>query len=69
MTEEAVTPSDLKRLDAQLDALHLSHVKSHYQAFATTAAQKQLTRGIDLLDIDIPPPDLTVYDGGSRDAE
>jgi hypothetical protein len=22
----------------------------------------QLTRGIDLLDIDIPPPDLTVYD-------
>jgi transposase len=29
----------------------------------------QLTRGIDLLDIDIPQPDLTVYDGGSRDAE
>lgn len=29
----------------------------------------QLTRGSDLLDIDIPPPDLTVYDGGSRDAE
>jgi transposase len=29
----------------------------------------QLTRGIDLLDIDIPTPDLTVYDGGSRDAE
>jgi transposase len=29
----------------------------------------QLTRGIDLLDIDIPPPDLTVYDGGSRDDE
>jgi DNA replication protein DnaC len=43
MMEEAVTPSDLKRLDAQLDALHLSHVKSHYQAFATTAAQKQLS--------------------------
>src|SRR5215472_10549179 len=43
MTEEAVTPSDLKRLDAQLDALHLSHVKGHYQAFATMAAQKQLT--------------------------
>ena len=41
--EEAVTPSDLKRLDAQLDALYLSHVKSHYQAFATTAAQKQLS--------------------------
>ena len=29
----------------------------------------QLTRGIDLLDIDIPAPDLTVYDGGSRDPE
>ena len=29
----------------------------------------QLTRRIDLLDIDIPAPDLTVYDGGSRDAE
>jgi DNA replication protein DnaC len=34
---------DLARLDAQLDALHLSHVKSHYQAFATAAAQKQLS--------------------------
>jgi DNA replication protein DnaC len=43
MMEEAVTPSDLKRLDAQLDALHLSHVKNHYQAFATTAAQKQIS--------------------------
>ena len=38
-----MTPSDLKRLDARLDALHLSHVKSHYQAFATTAAQKQVS--------------------------
>ena len=38
-----MTPSDLKRLDAQLDALHLSHVKGHYQALATTAAQKQLS--------------------------
>lgn len=38
-----MTPSDLKRLDAQLDALHLSHVKGHYQAFATTAAQKELS--------------------------
>jgi DNA replication protein DnaC len=43
MTEEAVTPSDITRLDAHLDALHLSHVKSHYQAFATTAAQKQIS--------------------------
>jgi DNA replication protein DnaC len=30
-------------LDAHLDALHLSHLKSHYQAFATTAAQKQIS--------------------------
>jgi hypothetical protein len=29
----------------------------------------QLTRCHDLLDIDMPPPDLNVYDGGSRDAE
>jgi DNA replication protein DnaC len=40
---ENMTPSDLVRLDAQLASLHLSHVKSHYQAFATTAAQKQLS--------------------------
>jgi DNA replication protein DnaC len=38
-----VTPSDVKRLDSQLDALQLTHVKSHYQAFATAAAQKQLS--------------------------
>ena len=37
-----MTPSDLARLDAQLDALHLSHVKSHYQELATAAAQKQI---------------------------
>src|SRR6516162_2966070 len=42
-TRRTMTPGDLARLDAQLDALHLSHVKSHYQAFATTAAQKQLS--------------------------
>jgi DNA replication protein DnaC len=42
MTEEAMTPSDLARLDAQLDCLHLSHVKSHYQELATAAAQKQI---------------------------
>jgi hypothetical protein len=29
----------------------------------------QLTRRHDLLDIDIPPPDLNVYDGGDDDAE
>ena len=38
-----MSPSDLARLDAQLNCLHLSHVRSHYQAFATTAAQKQLS--------------------------
>src|SRR5690349_2725763 len=42
-TEEPVTPSDLARLDAQLDALHLSHIKSHYQDLATKAAQKQIS--------------------------
>ena len=29
----------------------------------------QLTRRADLLDIDIPPPDLNVYDGGTHDSE
>jgi DNA replication protein DnaC len=43
MTEEAVTPSDIKRLDAQLDALHLAHVKGHYQDLATAAAHKQIS--------------------------
>ena len=38
-----MTPSDLARLDGQLASLHLLHVRSNYQAFATTAAQKQLT--------------------------
>lgn len=38
-----MTPSDLTRLDGQLDSLHLSHVKSHYQDLATKAAQKQLS--------------------------
>lgn len=38
-----MTPSDLKRLDAQLDALHLPHVKGHYQDRATTAAHKQIS--------------------------
>jgi DNA replication protein DnaC len=38
-----MTPSDLARLDAQLDALHLPHVKGHYQDLATAAAQKQIS--------------------------
>src|SRR5262249_37086550 len=38
-----MTPSDLARLDAQLASLHLLHIRSHYQAFATTAAQNELT--------------------------
>src|SRR5215471_2297568 len=38
-----MTPSDLARLNAQLDALHLRHVRGHYQDLANTAAQKQLS--------------------------
>jgi DNA replication protein DnaC len=41
--EVIMTPSDLTRLDAQLDRLHLSHILGHYQALATKAAQKQLS--------------------------
>src|SRR5262252_4609266 len=41
--EEIMTPSDLARLDTQLDRLHLTHVKGHYQDFATKAAHKQLS--------------------------
>src|SRR6516225_9833136 len=41
-TRRTMTPSDLARLDAQLDSLHLSHVKSHYQDLANAAAHKQL---------------------------
>jgi transposase len=32
-------------------------------------APLQLTRRADLLDMDIPPPDLNVYDGGTHDPE
>jgi DNA replication protein DnaC len=38
-----MTPSDLARLEEQLDRLHLSHIKSRYQDLATTAAQKQIS--------------------------
>ena len=38
-----MTPSDLARLDTQLDRLNLSQVKSHYQDLATKAAQKQIS--------------------------
>lgn len=38
-----MTPSDLACLDAQLDALHLHHVKGHYQDLATAAAHKQIS--------------------------
>src|SRR5262245_6691470 len=40
--EEIMTPSDLERLDAQLDRLYLFHVKTHYQDLAGKAAQRQL---------------------------
>jgi DNA replication protein DnaC len=51
MTEEAVTPSDLTRLDAHLDALYLSHVKAHYQDLATAAAQKQISHLVYLAEL------------------
>jgi DNA replication protein DnaC len=38
-----MTPSELTRLDAQLNRLHLSHIQGHYQALATKAAQEQLS--------------------------
>ena len=36
-----MAPRDLTRLDAQLHSLHLHHIGSHYQAFATKAAEQQ----------------------------
>jgi DNA replication protein DnaC len=36
-----MTPSDLTRLDAQLHSLQLHHIQSHYQTFATKAAEQQ----------------------------
>lgn len=38
-----MTPSDLNRLDTQLERLRLPHIKSHYQDLATKAAHKQLS--------------------------
>jgi DNA replication protein DnaC len=43
MMEANMSPSDLTRLDAQLNRLHLSHIQRHYQALATKAAQQQLS--------------------------
>jgi DNA replication protein DnaC len=36
-----MNPRDLTRLDEQLHTLHLHHIRSHYQALATTAAEQQ----------------------------
>jgi len=36
-----MTPSDQTQLETQLQRLHLHHIKSHYQAAATTAAEQQ----------------------------
>src|SRR5258708_13307859 len=36
-----MTPSDVTRLDAQLQRLHLPYIRSHYQALATRAAEQQ----------------------------
>ena len=54
------------------EAFSAEYIANILEARARTLPEPgplQLTRGIDLLDIDIPPPDLTVYDGGTRDAE
>src|SRR5271169_3472739 len=36
-----MTPNDLTRLDAQLHRLQLHHIQSHYQVFASQAAEQQ----------------------------
>src|SRR3974377_38970 len=36
-----MTPSDLTRLDAQLQRLQLDYIQSHYHALATRAAEHQ----------------------------
>src|SRR6516165_6206732 len=36
-----MTPSDLTRLDAQLQRLQLHYIQSHYHALATRAAEQQ----------------------------
>jgi DNA replication protein DnaC len=36
-----MTPTDPKRLDAQLRRLQLPYIKSHYQALATKVAEQQ----------------------------
>ena len=36
-----MTPNDLTRLDAQLHSLQLHHIQSHYQVFASQAAEQQ----------------------------
>jgi len=36
-----MTPTDPKRLDAQLRRLHLPYIQGHYQALATKAAEQQ----------------------------
>ena len=36
-----MTPSDLTRLDAQMQRLQLPYIQSHYQALATKAAEQQ----------------------------
>ena len=36
-----MTPSDLTRLDAQLQRLRLHYIQSHYQALATKSAEQQ----------------------------
>ena len=44
-----MTPTDLTRLDAQLQRLQLPYIQSHYQALATKAAE-QLRSHLDYLE-------------------
>ena len=54
------------------EAFSAEYIANILEARARTLpepAPLQLTRGQDLLDIDIPAPDLNVYDGGEHDPE
>ena len=42
--EEIMTPSDLTRMDLQLDRVHLSHVKAITRISPPKPAHKQLSR-------------------------
>jgi DNA replication protein DnaC len=43
MRETIMDENDASRLDAQLQQLHLHHIQSHYQPFASQAAEQHLS--------------------------